>query len=171
VQGTIQAIDPNYGTISILGFTAQPSLTTRVMDSDGSALTLGDLKVGDAIAVDGTYGSVPGLIEASGILRIKGVLQPIVQTRVLHVSVADPIFYIHDDGNNTYAHGWPINTDASTAYHGLTRTQFFSSYGAGYFPGSDIHCLPLLTVSVRMNADGSLTALSITETFKLDWCN
>jgi hypothetical protein len=169
VQGTIQAIDPNYGTISILGFTAQPSLTTRIMDSDGSALTLGDLKVGDAIAVDGTYGSVPGLIEPSGILRIKGVPQPTIQTSVLHVSAADPVLYIHDDGNNTYAHGWPINTVASTAYFGLTRTQFFN--GGGYFPGSNIHCLPVLTASVRINADGSLTALSITETFKLDWCD
>ena len=160
VQGTIQAIDPKYGTISILGFSALPSLTTRVMDSDGSALTLGDLKVGDGIAVDGTYGSVPGLIEALGILRMKGVPQPIVQTSIRGVSVADPIFYID---------GYPINTAASTAYFGVTRTQFFS--GGFSFRGTDIHCLPILTASVRINADGSLTALSITEAFKLDWCN
>jgi len=172
VQGTIQAIDPKYGTISILGLSAQPSPITRVMDSNGSALSLGDLKVGDAIAVDGAFDlSVPGSFAALGILRTEGALQPTIQTRVLHVSAVDPILYIHADGNNTYAHGWPINTDASTAYYGLTRTQFFSSGGAGYFPGSDIHCLPLLTVSVRINADGSLTALSITEAFNLNWCN
>jgi hypothetical protein len=142
------------------------------MDSNGSALSLGDLKVGDAIAVDGAFAfSAPGSIAAFGILRREGAPQPTIQTRVLHVSAVDPILYIHADGNNTYAHGWPINTDASTAYYGLTRTQFFSSGGAGYFRGSDIHCLPLLTASVGINADGSLTALSITETFKLDWCN
>jgi Domain of unknown function (DUF5666) len=172
VQGTIQAIDPKYGTISILGLSAQPSPITRVMDSNGSLLSLGDLKVGDSIAVDGAFSfSVPGSIAALGILRIEGALQPTIQTSVLHVSAVDPILYVHAEGNNsnTYAHGWPINTDASTAYFGLTRTQFFN--GGGYFPGSDIHCLPLLTVSVRINADGSLTALSITEAFKLDWCN
>jgi hypothetical protein len=142
------------------------------MDSNGSARSLGDLKVGDAIAVDGAFSlSVPGSFAALGILRIEGALQPTIQTSLLHVSVADPILYIHADGNNTYAHGWPINTDASTAYFGLTRTQFFNDMGWGYFPGADIHCLPILTASVRINADGSLTALSIRETFKLDWCD
>ena len=174
VQGTIQAIDPNYGTLSILGLSAQPSLTTRVMDSDGSALTPGDLKIGDAIAVDGAYGPFPGLIEALGILRMKGVPQPIIQTSALSVTVADPIFYIDRLFNNSYAHGWPIHTDASTTYFGVTRTQFFHSgvtASPSFPPGSNFHCPPLLTASVRMNADGSLTALSITETWKPDWCN
>src|SRR5262249_25017731 len=94
VQGTIQAIDPTYGTISILGLSAQPSPITRVMDSNGSALSLGDLKVGDAIAVDGAFDlSVPGSFAAIGILRIEGALQPTIQTSVLHVSAADPILY------------------------------------------------------------------------------
>jgi hypothetical protein len=166
VQGTIQAIDPKYKTISILGLSAQPSPTTRVMDSDGSALTTDDLKVGDAIAVDGTYGSVPGLIEALGILRMKGVSQPTIQTSVLTVTVADPVFYIDRLFNNTYAHGWPIHTDTSTAYVGLTRAQFFAQQWEG-----NRHCPALLNVLVRVNADGSLTALWITETWKLDWCN
>ena len=144
------------------------------MDSDGSALTPGDLKIGDAIAVDGAYGPFPGLIEALGILRMKGVPQPIIQTSALSVTVADPIFYIDRLFNNSYAHGWPIHTDASTTYFGLTRTQFFHSgvtASPSFPPGSNFHCPPLLTASVRMNADGSLTALSITETWKPDWCN
>jgi hypothetical protein len=158
VEGTIQAIDPRYGTISILGFSAQPSPETRVMDSDGSVLSLGDLKVGDAIALDGAYLSAALPFETLGILRLPGVTASL-QASVLQLSrdkLADPIFYMY---------GKPINTDASTAYIGLTRTQFFAGQWKGY-----IHCPASLTVVVRINADGSLTALSITETWKIDWC-
>ena len=72
VQGTIQKIDASYGTISIVGFSAQPSVLTRVIDSSGSPRSLGDLKVGDSIAVDGAYGSIPELIWADGIVRLNG---------------------------------------------------------------------------------------------------
>jgi hypothetical protein len=118
VQGTIQAIDPKYGTITILGFSAQPSPITRVMDSNGSVLSLGDLKVGDAIAVDGAYLSAAEPIETLGILRLKGVPESRIELPVLGpLTLADPIIYVD---------GRPIHTDSSTAYIGLTRSQFFA---------------------------------------------
>ena len=155
VQGTIQAIDPKYGTISILGFSAQPLPITRVMDSNGSVLSLGDLKVGDAIALGGAYSSAALPIETFGILRLHGVPESRLQF-FPDGKLADPIFYMD---------GRPIYTNSSTAYIGLTRTQFF----AGQWPGNR-HCPPAFSVSVRINADGSLTALSITVTWKIDWC-
>jgi hypothetical protein len=160
VQGTIQAIDPTYGTISILGISAQPSPITRVMDSNGSLLSLGDLKVGDAIAVDGAYMSATEPIETLGILRLEGVQQSLITFSGFGaLTLADPIFYIV---------GRPIHTDASTAYIGLTRTQFFA--GATHWPHWSHFCPPSLSALVRVNADGSLTAVSITETWEPDWC-
>ena len=158
VQGTIQAIDPNYGTISILGFSAQPSPITRVTDSNGSVLSLGDLKVGDAIALDGAYLSFPGLIEALGVLRIPGGAQSLVTAGPYHISFADPIFYVA---------GNPIATDSSTTYSmangsGLfNRAVFFE--GPSHWPYWDKFCEPIVSVAVRINPDGSLTALSVEE--------
>jgi hypothetical protein len=157
VQGTIQAIDPKYGTISILGFSAQPLPITRIMDSYGSVLSLGDLKVGDAIAVDGAYLSAAEPIETLGILRLKGL--PVSVIQLYPDTLADPIFYIG---------GRPIYTDSSTVYIGLTRTQFFA--GETHWPHWSHFCPPSLSVVVRINADGSLAALSITETWEPDWC-
>jgi hypothetical protein len=159
VQGKIQAIDPKYGTISILGFSAQPSPITRVVDAkSGSVLSLRDLNVGDSIAVDGVDVS-PGHIETLGILRIKGegVVWPTVTTVSRGVTTADPIFYVD---------GWPINTDTSTAYFGLTRTQFFTHQ----WEGDHLECPAVFSAIVRINADGSLTAVSITQTWTAAWC-
>jgi hypothetical protein len=127
------------------------------MDSDGSVLSLGDLKVGDAIAVDGALLSLAEPIEALGILRLKGVQASVLQ--LYPDKLADPIFYID---------GRPINTDTSTVYTGLTRTQFFA--GPTHWPDWHVHCPPNLGVVVQVNADGSLTALYITETWDPGWC-
>jgi hypothetical protein len=124
------------------------------MDSNGSVLSLGDLKVGDAIALDGGFGFGAGQINAYSILRLPGV--PESRLEFAPDKLADPIFYMD---------GRAINTDTSTAYIGLTRTQFF----AGQWPGS-FHCPARWSVFVRLNADGSLTALSITVTWKVDFC-
>jgi hypothetical protein len=160
VQGTIQAIDPKYGTISILGFSAQPSaLLTRVVDSNGSPLSLGDLKVGDSIAVDGAYGSVPGAIWVDGIVRLSGVTPSLVEANVYQLTFAEPIFYVK---------GWPIATDSSTSYNTFSRTQFWGD--KRQWPGWDKICSPDVSVSVRINPDGSLTALSVTEVPESDGC-
>jgi hypothetical protein len=117
------------------------------------SLSLGDLKVGDAIAVGGAYDfSVPGLIETLAILRINGVPQPSLYAGWSQVTFADPIFYVA---------GWPIATDSSTTYSGfgLTRAAFFQRQ----WPYTDVHCQPSVRIVVGMNPDGSLTALSVKE--------
>jgi hypothetical protein len=127
------------------------------MDFNGSVLSLGDLKVGDAIAVDGAYLSTAAGLETLGILRLQGVPESRIQ--LYPDKLADPMIYIA---------GRPIATDTSTAYIGLTRAQFFAGYT--HWPHWSRFCPPSMSVLVRVNADGSLTALSITETWEADWC-
>jgi hypothetical protein len=168
VQGTIQEVDAKYGTISILGFSAQPSILTRVIDSSGSPLSMGDLKVGDSIAVDGAYVSQPGLILAGGIVRLHGVAPSVIDAWYGDISFADPI---------VVAMGHPIATDAYTTFsyispagnpHAVTmsRDLFFSN--PRYFPFWDKICTPNIKFTVRQGSDGSLVATSIL--WEPDYC-
>jgi hypothetical protein len=169
VQGRIQKIEANYGTISIVGFSAQPSVLTRVIDSSGSPLSLGDLRVGDSIAVDGAYGSIPELIWADGIVRLNGPQASMIDARYDAISFADPIVVVM---------GQPIATDANTTFSYISpagdgtqtipmwRDLFFSN--PHRFPFWDRFCKPNISFTVEQRVDGSLVASSIL--WEPDYC-
>ena len=170
MQGAIDGIDLDHDRISILGFTAQSSATTHIIDSTGGGIKpLGDLNIGDWITVYGKYQPAdkyqptPGLVLADTIVlwhhSIPSQVDALGSTFSPDLRIHDPLIYIR---------GVPISTDDATIFVGITRTLFF--HGPRSWPNWYYTCAPLATVVVRVNPDGSLTATTVTVTSMLPMC-
>lgn len=166
VTGRVDAIDPEFGTLSVLGFAVQPSLTTRVT-SAGATAALADIHVGDYVLGQGGGGAAEGNVLVPWLVRYTSPVPAAIDAAYAYLRFADPLVYVA---------GRPIGTDANTqfSYIGtdsltvkpMTRVLFFSN--PHYFPYWDKICVPTLHFAVKQNSDGSLTAVSIL--WEPDYC-
>jgi hypothetical protein len=167
VTGRVDAIDPVFGTLSILGFEVQPSITTRVTFG-GKTASLSDIRVGDYVLGQGGGGLVDADILVSQLVRYTSPASTAIEAANGYYRFADPLVYVE---------GRPIGTDANTQFsfvgpdgnqtvQPMTRALFFSN--PHYFPYWDKICRPTLRFSVSQNADGSLTATSVL--WEPDYC-
>jgi hypothetical protein len=165
LSGRIDSIDPAHGTLSILGLRVQPSVTTLATDVTGSPIPVTDLKSSDFVEVTGFVGPADGVVTAQGIRRFAPTttLSPSVFTGDGYVSLVDPVIYL------SRPWGLTITTDANTSFQWinnwnhdpapLSRDQFFA--GSQSWPFWSIICPPSVSIELKVNDDGSLTALSV----------
>lgn len=152
INGTVESIDPAFGTLSILGFRVQPSPTTLLV----SVATQSQIHVGDAVSAGIAHGSVEDTWAA---WRIEEVAAG---------STAE-IFIVQDDvvlaNPSVSVRGRLVATDANTKFtkeqQSISSDQFFAEAWRAA-PGTPNQCLPAkLQISVSEDAGGSLTALAI----------
>jgi len=167
VTGRVDAIDPVFGTLSILGFEVQPSVTTRVTFG-GKTASLSDIRVGDYVLGQGEGGLIDADVLVPWLVRYTSPVPTVIETAYRYIRFADPVVYVE---------GRPIGTDANTQFsfvgpngnhsiRPMTRDLFFSN--PHYFPYWDWMCKPTLRFSVHQSVDGSLTATSVL--WEPDYC-
>ena len=154
IEGPIDSIDPDFGTLTILGMPVQPSITTLLK----GMTSLAQLRVGDFVSARMSGAPVPGGWSTSRLDR-SSTGTPRVDMYIWDYSVADPWIYIG---------GHPIATNAHTTFHiysgignhpiiRLSRATFFA--GPKSWPYYDKICTPALAVTIAIHADHSLTAV------------
>lgn len=145
ITGPVDAIDPNFGTLSILGYDLQP---------DGATPLPSDIKIGDVVQGYGFPGAVPDVLMASLLGRAPGQTPNIV---VYHgfVSYADPYIYVL---------GRPITIAQDATFElpvPVTRSTFFlgpDRNGITQEVNADCGDAWACIIPVDRGADGSLTA-------------
>jgi hypothetical protein len=164
LTGRIDSIDPIYGTLSVLGIRVQPSITTRVIEkTTGLPIALADLRSGDFVEIAGAAGPVDGLVIANVIRRSKTSLPSLIRVADYYISVHDPLIYVLSPW------GLTITTDAYTSFQWINSTNhapaplsrdiFFA--GSRSWPFWDKICRPSVSIKLKLNGDGSLTAISV----------
>lgn len=158
ILGPIDAIDPEFGTLSILGFRVQPSITTHVVDEADQTLSIADLRIGDKVYAGG---SAPdeGLMMANSLARRTASSRSMLRAFDYHVTLADPIIDLYGrqiltDGSTEFY--WANNSNHALAR--LDRTQFFS--GSRNWPFWDKICRPSVAVTLA-NVGDELTASTV----------
>jgi hypothetical protein len=155
VQGPIDSIDATFGTLEILGFKIQPSITTHIVDIQGTPVPLSALKIGDVVMAGGTA-PTGGMMFANSLGQLSADTSSIIRASApYNVTLAQPIVYVY---------GRAITTDTNTLYSWSTGTPladpsiFWSGdsrwHGDRFCPGS-------VAVTVVPQTDGSLLGTAI----------
>jgi hypothetical protein len=154
ITGTLSAIDPTLGTLSVLGFAIQPSLVTSVNAAGGAALSAADLRVGDHIVAGGTSGGIDATVLATFLQEDSSQATSIHAERA-QLRFQSPLVYVL---------GRPITITPATAFNNFNPpTDMASFFKNPNFPHLFPDCGPPdFLFSVTQNPDGSLTALSVT---------
>jgi hypothetical protein len=145
ISGPVDAIDPNFGTLSILGYDVQPSGATPLPT---------DIKIGDSVMGFGFPGAVPGVLMASSVGPAPGQT-PTIGVYYGFVSYADPYIYVL---------GRPITIAQDATFDlplPVTRSEFFLGPGGnGITQEANANCGDAWAyiIPVDRAGDGSLTA-------------
>ncbi len=144
ITGPLDAIDPNFGTLSILGFDVQPGYATPLPS---------DIKIGDVVASWGFPGAVPGVLLSNSVGPAPGQTPSIDVYHGL-ISYADPFIYVL---------GRPITIAPDVTFDlpvPMTRSQFFSPFQNGITEQTNANCGDAydFILPVDRAVDGSLTA-------------
>jgi len=152
ITGTVESIDPVFGTLSILGFRVQASPATLLVNVS----TQSQIHVGDSVSAGLAHGSVE---DAWATWRLEGVAAGSPAELLLvqdDVTLAKPSISVR---------GRLIATDANTKFsraQGSISTEEFFAQGWVAPSGASNQCVPAkLRISVSEGAGGSLTALAI----------
>jgi hypothetical protein len=167
VTGRVDAIDPAFGTLSVLGFEVQPLITTLVTFG-GITASLSDIQTGDYVLGQGTGGFGADEVVAWQLVRYASATAPQIEAAYDYIRFADPLVYVHGraigtDSNTQFRY---IGPDGIQTIHPMTRELFFSN--PHYFPYWDRICTPTLRFMVNQSPDGSLTATSVL--WEPDYC-
>jgi hypothetical protein len=167
VTGRVDAIDANFGTLSVLGFAVQPTITTRVTFG-GATAALADIHVGDYVLGQGGVGPVNGTVLASRLERYTTPVPLVIGAAYDYIRFADPLVYVDGravgtDANTQFSF---IGPDGNPSGEAMSRDLFFSN--PHYFPYWDKICTPSLHFALKQNVDGSLTAVSVL--WEPDYC-
>jgi len=145
ITGSVDNIDPNFGTLSILGYDVQPSGATPLPT---------DIKAGAVVQGTGFPGAVTGVLMASFVAPVPGQT-PTIDVYHGLVSYADPFIYVL---------GRPITIAQDATFSlpvAVTRDEFFRGPDAnGITQEVNANCgdAYAYVIPVVRAADGSLTA-------------
>jgi len=148
ITGPLDAIDPNFGTLSILGFDVQPGYATPLPS---------DIKIGDVVRSWGFPGAVPGVLLSNSVGPAPGQTPSIDAYHGL-ISYADPFIYVL---------GHAITVPPGTSFLGfpvpMTRSSFFSPGQNGITQDVNANCGDAYNfdISLDRGKDGSLTTRSV----------
>jgi hypothetical protein len=165
VSGRIDAVDLEFGTISVLGFAIQSSPTTHVVDQAGSTIPFASLKAGDFVTASGSGAPAEGVLLTWRTDRL--AYPPAASVEALWgegMRMADPYVFVLGRG---------IAIDAHTTFAGfgvpMTPAIFFGDRQKWGITGVRM-CPPNFEFSVDHRPDGSLVATAVTITRNWDSC-
>jgi hypothetical protein len=144
ITGPLDAIDPNFGTLSVLGFNVQPGYATPLPS---------DIKIGDVVQSWGFPSAVPGVLLSNSVGPAPGQTPTIDAYHGL-IAYADPFIYV-------LGHPITIAPDVTFALPvPMTRSAFFSPSQNGIAQETNANCGDAydFIIPVDRAADGSLTA-------------
>jgi hypothetical protein len=159
ILGPIEGIDPEFGTLGILGFRVQPSITTHVVDAANNTLSISDLRVGDIVYAGGSR-PVQGLMMSDSLARRAADSPSMLRAFDYDVALADPIIELYGRQiftNDSTTFSWVNNSNHALAP--LDRARFFSE--TKNWPFWDKICRPSVAVTLTDSGDSALTAKTV----------
>jgi hypothetical protein len=150
ITGPVDAIDPSFGTLSILGFDVQPNGATPLPSG---------IKIGDIVQGYGFPGAAPGVLMSPSVEPAPGQTPYIDVYHGFVTYAANPFIYVL---------GRVITIPPDVTFGGfpvpMTRSAFFSGpdlNGLTEYTGADCGDAYNFDLSVDRGQDGSLTARSV----------
>jgi len=161
IRGPISAIDPEHGTLTVLGFDVQPTLATQFQSADNLLVAPPVMQVGEIVDVDGDRGAADGTVLAVTLQAFTGAADSVVQVHGFGFQRADPLVYVL---------GRAIRLTTNTTFGGLLSSWTESDFFANAFPRAFHDCGAAFFFHVDQGADGALSATSISESVDVSVC-